>query len=391
MLIFTLAVCLFLGHVSNATSFTPTCTVPPPETNYVGGTGIRSTMSIIWNCISIFILCTWSIQHLNIPAGRPPTKHFGKWLWWQILDLGTRVKWMVIIILVPEFLIGKGFAEWSATKSSLNLTFNSAVWTETHVRMANLGYFVLDFSDLLPTQEEREAFFTRVEAVRERLNSSGAINCSRLKHRAWALNDTQWNYAAAGHNGVADLPDVSRRQLEALNRVDAMANFLAILQVIYLIIQLIARKVQGVASTQLEIAALAYSATSLFTFILFWDQPQSVQSRYLVKARELPSDRLIRVIANWGPTYVWIGLRPHARVDSELDLAPIPNDGTNQHPYEVPWLHSTLNNYIRAYGREVLPLALGSLLGGTVFGGFHCIAVSGLHRREKGFWDTMLS
>jgi hypothetical protein len=384
MLIFTLAVCLFLGHLSNATTFTPTCTVPPPETSYVGGTGIRSTMSIIWNCLSIFILCTWSIQHLNIPADRPPTKHFGKWLWRQILDLGTRVKWMVIIILVPEFLIGKDFAEWSATKESLNFT---AMWTETHVRMANLGYFVLDFSDLLPTQKEREAFFARVEAVREQLDGSGAINCSRLKHLAWALNDTQWKYAAAAY--VADLPDVSRRQLEASNRADAMANFLAILQVIYLIIQLIARKVQGVASMQLEIAALAYSATSLFTFILFWDQPQSVHSRYFAKARELPSDDLLSAIANWGPTYVWIGFRSHARVDSELGLAPIPDDGTNQH-HNVIWLHSTLRRYIRPYGREILPLALGSLLGGTVFGGFHCIAVSGLHRREKCFWDAML-
>lgn len=82
---------LVLARTTFASSFQPNCTLPPPHTNFVSGPNIRGTMTILWNCISVILLCTWNIQHLNIPLDRPYYDENGKYgCWrktsWKILD-----------------------------------------------------------------------------------------------------------------------------------------------------------------------------------------------------------------------------------------------------------------------------------------------------------------
>ncbi|KAK0707272.1 hypothetical protein B0H67DRAFT_647464 [Lasiosphaeris hirsuta] len=86
-------------------TFKPECTLPPLGTNYVSGPNTRSTLGILWNCLSIIILCTWSIQHLNVPRIRGDPGNFRQRILWSILDLWTKLKWMILTILVPEYLL----------------------------------------------------------------------------------------------------------------------------------------------------------------------------------------------------------------------------------------------------------------------------------------------
>ncbi|KAH6723241.1 hypothetical protein BKA61DRAFT_7520 [Leptodontidium sp. MPI-SDFR-AT-0119] len=81
-------------HPTWASSFKPNCTLAPAGTNYVSGSNTRGTISILWNCLSIIFLCTWSIQHLNVPASRPHAKNFIQKAWWDALDSRAKVKWM---------------------------------------------------------------------------------------------------------------------------------------------------------------------------------------------------------------------------------------------------------------------------------------------------------
>jgi hypothetical protein len=87
------------------------CTLPPTGTNYVSGSNTCGTMSILWNCLSIIFLCTWSIQHLNIPAMRPQTDNTFQKIWWAILDSRTKIKRMFFTIFVPEYIIGRAMSE----------------------------------------------------------------------------------------------------------------------------------------------------------------------------------------------------------------------------------------------------------------------------------------
>jgi hypothetical protein len=159
---------LSLARCAEASSFQPECTIPPPGTSYVSGPNTRGTTAILFNCLSIIFLCTWNIQHLNVPAGRPLAKNAIQGIWWAILDSRTKIKWMIITILFPEYLIGKAFGDRLAAEAGVRMmkstkpcasttelemevlnTVKSLQWDRIHVYMANMGYFVVDFGEAL--------------------------------------------------------------------------------------------------------------------------------------------------------------------------------------------------------------------------------------------------
>lgn len=140
---------LVLSQSGQASGFKTNCTLPQPGTAYVSGPNTRGTMTILWNCLSIIFLCTWSIQHLNIPAGRPRTKSTLKSIWWAILDSRTKIKWMMFTAFIPEYLVGKAYGELLAAKGGVKDLAEYAVegieWEDVHAYLANMGYFVVDF------------------------------------------------------------------------------------------------------------------------------------------------------------------------------------------------------------------------------------------------------
>jgi hypothetical protein len=76
----------------------------------------RSTWSIIWSCLSIFVVCSWKCVHLNIPTHEEIQ---GEWHTMQICKAipdvsfwpkaplrrkwSRKIIWMTVIALAPEF------------------------------------------------------------------------------------------------------------------------------------------------------------------------------------------------------------------------------------------------------------------------------------------------
>jgi hypothetical protein len=410
---------LLLACYANASSFRPNCTLPPPGTNYVSGPNTRGTTSILWNCLSIIFLCTWSIQHLNVPAGRPKADSTLQKLWWAILDSRTKIKWTVITILVPEYLVGKAFGEkleaMSGTKMKNfpSLTERNNIgydfeWEEIHAYMANMGYFVLDFSDLLDAQKttsngevgeetskrdirlqtapanSRRPFEHLIEEHRIYYRHTRKRDDHSLAHRCWALDNQQWfevpdPIRIRKMGPLASIPNVSSRQLEKIHKGGTLAKAIAVLQVIYLTLQLIVRKITNLPCSQIEIATLAFAASSLITYGLYWNKPQDVESVHIVKANRLPTvqdvDSMLYVRSGDNP--IWKRFRDMSRIDDELDLAPISNDCGQSLVYWKHVITPKLPKFMQdvvSFNMELLVLSVGVLIGGTIFGGLHCLA-----------------
>jgi hypothetical protein len=147
---------LVLVPTTFASSFQPNCTLPPSHTNFVSGPNIRGTMTILWNCISVILLCTWNIQHLNIPLGRPYYDENGKkyrcWrkAWWKILDSRTKITWMLLTVLAPEYIMGKAFSDYLAATyllPKLREEFGAHIEL-IHAYFMNMGGYYLDFSQV---------------------------------------------------------------------------------------------------------------------------------------------------------------------------------------------------------------------------------------------------
>jgi hypothetical protein len=498
---------------AQATVFIPNCTSPQIGTNFVAAPNTRGTLSILWNCLSIIILCTWNIQHLNIPSRRPysdPSGNKHGWLrrlWWGIVDTATVLRWMALTIIMPEYIMGRALSERLAAVSSL-MSLRSQFGEEmemVHAYVMNMGGYYLDFTELqffgvevskingsgstglsstlvdysgahfsghqvdshprlhqgsakaprkigknclATSSSSRSTKNNKISIAEEAIAEIGEdsiertcklvceakthaeefsapaspcpsrqlqspqepvrsqsgpdpqhvtrssvqkttpnslsvfqrLNLLRFNHEAWPLTALQL-LSAKGFKLYRDLPPVSPQDLEALSKSDSLVKFLTILQISWLIIQLIIRYHNKLISSQLEIATLSFSVCSMITYAILWDRPRGLTTRYRVKATRIPKDDEIISLATFGPGYLWTWHRFPGREDEGLHLMPIPNDAS--HAVDVRYLFSghentavlkTLVEWLRYNHPAVVSVIVGSVLGGTIFGGLHCLA-----------------
>ncbi|KAH7370797.1 hypothetical protein BKA65DRAFT_489252 [Rhexocercosporidium sp. MPI-PUGE-AT-0058] len=479
---------LLVDRTAEATTFKPNCTLPPPNTNFVASPSTRGTLSILWNCLSIIILCTWNIQHLNIPARRPYYNSTGRkngWLinaWWGFLDTRTTLWWMVLTILAPEYIMGRAVSERLAAASSL-ATLKSRFGDEmemVHAYVMNMGGYYLDFSEVgffgvdvleisksnpsgmsstavdysgvhftpkldkgfsqsvgnasrtLKPIHEGEVKGQHSSIVMEKttlpdpvsksniesnanlksnkvsntdlrsvprgksipaspatysdkpksmapISTFQAINLERFKHEAWALTALQLLRAKDFHLFKL-LPSVSSQDLESMTNTDFLAKLIAVTQVIWLMIQLLVRHQNGILSSQMEIATLAFAVCSMVTYIIHWDRPRGITTRYEIKATKAPNEDQILALATFGPGYLWTWHRSQGDKDESLNLIPIPNDAS--HAVYVGNLFAgsdnvvtrTLMAWFSLNHPAVVSVIAGSVMGGTLFGSIHCLA-----------------
>jgi hypothetical protein len=423
-----------------ASKFEPHCPLPPPGTNYVAGPNVRSTLSILWNCLSVILLCTWNIQHLNIPVQRKTAEEvmgkdvvkWKKWgqevLWW-IEDFAIPIKWMTITVFAPEFLVGKAFCEWRSSIDISEYVKKAEGWEvlkkPVGVHLANMGYFVLDWGSALPLSspenkansadqnppatgqsEDTGALATTSSAsslevnenpgekvvepnkfiglltkqVHEALHDdalflsrSTAININRLRARYWALNSGQWYALKIMSPNLVDFPDTFELQPDKLEQRGFLLKALTVLQVLNLLIQLICRRARELPSTQLEIATAAFAACGAVTYLLYWSRPRSIKATRIIRVKDRIEGVVLRSLITWlgrfGPTYIWTEHRSKLDANSTAGPNPIPNDSNTVVKSTVKWIDE-----LTAGNQELTAVFFGALLGGTIFGGLHCLA-----------------
>lgn len=88
------------------------------------------------------------------------------------------------------------------------------------------------------------------------------LSLSRLQGSAWALDSYQLYYARKC-GIVTCLPSVLEDELNDQSKGNYIVKGLAIVQVSYVVLQLLVRYSQGLASSQLEIATVGFSACSI--------------------------------------------------------------------------------------------------------------------------------
>lgn len=147
---------------------------------------------------------------------------------------------MLVTIMLPEYLVGKAFGDYvdvSRFKRSEHITS----WTVTHAYYCNSGGFLLDY----PSKEEHTAINT---AQLLYLLDKKAINCT---------------------------PTITEAEIKEKGQGDFFAKLLAVIQLIWLVVQLITRKTLNLPSTKIEITALSFAVCSLVTYTLWFWKPQS--------------------------------------------------------------------------------------------------------------------
>ncbi|KAI0059874.1 hypothetical protein BV25DRAFT_1035204 [Artomyces pyxidatus] len=85
-----------------------------------------------------------------------------------------------------------------------------------------------------------------------------------------------------------DLVPPTDEELRNWSQSDVLSKTIAIVQTLWFIIQTIARRIEGLPVTQLEIMTLAYTTITIAMYVSWWDKPQNVGGPFRVAVKELP-------------------------------------------------------------------------------------------------------
>lgn len=82
--------------------------------------------------------------------------------------------------------------------------------------------------------------------------------------------------------GRIEFPQISEKDIEDRSKSDSLTKILVVGQTTWFILQVLARRIQGLVTTELEIATLAFAALNAAMYFFWWNKPFDVQISLLV-------------------------------------------------------------------------------------------------------------
>lgn len=298
---------------------------------------------------------------------------------------------MLVIIVMPEVLIGKALGDYFAARRFISCEGMQKYpkWrTKTHAFYANMGGFILgevperNLSDMenKPPVIESELSDTEGEKRRERYLYLRHTHPEEWDHSdeeevklPIAINSAQL-CMLLNKGYISTQPPITEDEINDKSKGDAFAKGSALVQVVWLIIELITRKARGLPSTQLEIVALPFAVCTMFTYCLWFGKPQNAEvPTYIFPTTDLSVDShdaiKIRKILAWQTSDRFfretLGGYDERYSPSEI----IPNDMFNKEAGIWNWQNSVTNTDWDISGED-----FGFILGAIVLGVCHCVA-----------------
>ncbi|KAL2075135.1 hypothetical protein VTL71DRAFT_77 [Oculimacula yallundae] len=226
ILIFSILSAAFLTRSPvTATTFSTQCTAPLERVTFVTSPNTRGTLDILYGSLFTIFICIWTVQHLNVPEQRDGRdQHWRGDIKWALKGPQKKVKWMLVTLLAPEVLLAKSLAELMAAKRSVAI----------------------------------------VRAIEDRTGNFLSEN----EVGNWTMSHTY--YAEMG--GFAFQTSIRRESGEG----PSIVKLTAVLQVTWMVVQVLVRAARGLPISQLEITACAFAACTFVTYVLWWNKPQAV-------------------------------------------------------------------------------------------------------------------
>lgn len=146
-------------------TFNTNCSLPTPGSSFIEGPNVRGTLDILWSCVSVLLLCTWSIQHLKVPLQCRP-RSMRQQINNFVVQLEIKVRWMMVTLIAPELLCGVAAEEWLAACKAARFIADRVKddgidWTSSHGFFAQMEGFRLRFRSLEAQKSQRTLIVTK--------------------------------------------------------------------------------------------------------------------------------------------------------------------------------------------------------------------------------------
>ncbi|KAJ2918337.1 hypothetical protein MD484_g2119, partial [Candolleomyces efflorescens] len=253
-------------------------------------TNYRSTPGIIWTCFATTLLCTWVSIHPDI-VGYNSSK-------WERFK--ARFRWFLLALFAPELAlvwaafqwklandIAHHFGKhrprgWKRMRKVTKFIFKEPVarfifgedsendkhllWKPEHGHFLLMGGVIFSFNN-------QEPKYLKLRKLLENRQSNDAPPTS--------LQDQE--IEKARERLAMELPSTSKTiELRDRSKGDAITKGITFLQTFWFIVQIIARRVQNLDVTALEVVTLAYAVTTLIAYIFWWNKPLHVQNPIVI-------------------------------------------------------------------------------------------------------------
>ncbi|KAK7022803.1 hypothetical protein VNI00_016930 [Paramarasmius palmivorus] len=278
----------------------------------------RTTIGIIWNCLSVVFICTWVAIHPNIPLVEKFDDKKRQWSghrWHPAALVYQNVELMVIALLSPEIMILWAMRQREQAKKIRN-QFKEYEWGMSHGFFVIMGGFALYDGEkfrgyLWDRDRKRECSWQRWKYPYDGLSETcfGEI---KDYHRAYqTLENTRNGHARTSESSTppddheattqeTPLPPCSdpenilefcvakgyitltQDEIKDKSHADVITKSIAVTQTIWFIVQVIARAIEGLAITELEIITVGFAILNFGTYFLWWNKPLRVM--YPVRA-----------------------------------------------------------------------------------------------------------
>jgi len=184
-------------------------------------------------------------MHPNIPS---PDEKWPRLVW-------RRAGLMLLALITPEAVVGWALRQRQAA-SKLAKEHKAEGWTITHGFFATMGGF-MEYDGNQPIRV----------LLPEELES----------------------YSLTG-NG--DFPRISKAEIDDRSKGDAISKAFVVLQTGWFVTQCIARGIQGLPITELELVTVAFAAMNFGIYVLWWDKPLNVQRGVRVYKKRMTEEQV---------------------------------------------------------------------------------------------------
>jgi hypothetical protein len=193
----------------------------------------RGTIDILWTCLTTLFICLWVQLHLNVPARHEGFFH----------QSFRRCRWLILGALVPEALLLAAGGQWASAKRSLidmkKLDVENE-WTLVHGFYADSGGFVLQAPDA----------------------------------PSFPISAKQLHYLV--QNGYIAVPEITQKEILDKSKADKFTKTIACLQTFWFITQCIARVINHLPLSPLELQTCSIIICTMTTYFFWLHKPLNV-------------------------------------------------------------------------------------------------------------------
>ncbi|KAF7984840.1 hypothetical protein HWV62_10787 [Athelia sp. TMB] len=396
----------------------------------------RTLESLVQSCIVTILACVWFAVHRNVPAPREDHPHANffvralRFVWYKIIDQRQALTVFVVTLLVPEWVLAWALRQFfMAHKLSRQLeeareqasqrreteisesqeAKNTSESTENGVDDERLGE-----SSGLSMHSEHDRLISRQSGARHDIASRKCEHKCDIHrspddmHKAeydqlavaerLGKSNEVWKIAYAffiimggyhfyNKNGPryplspkvvlelvrrGHLVAPTSDELANQSKGDALSKGVAIVQTLWFVMQCIARRIEHLPVTSLEVMTLAYTVITVAMYIVWWHKPLNIGCAVRVPEEEVQQE----AAEEYDSMGERIGVYVIGNQDGYVDLRECPR---------VPTFWAGNCDNEDAGIADIIALVVA-----MVFGAVHCIAWSDGFRTplERQLWRT---